>query len=262
MPTSELISLQTEIKSIISDIDDEEISEEHQILDRLKRVFKTSLKLEKLTITGILRLNLQKVVCPQDCIEALEDLRAIITEIRNGDIDLLDYRDKQNQLDQLNFRLGDLISTQKKFKKICKAESELNESLKYVLFDLESDLNAATSEYDVLQDLVKIYAETVEGNPDATMSTKQVMRHNLDNCDVLPEIVRDKLYKLRQIIKDIRSCTIDLESEDPSEKRVLITQLKKIEDMLPNDGDTPLKSAIHKKKNSPNRWWEEEKSMQ
>lgn len=94
------------------------------------------------------------------------------------------------------------------------------------------------------------------------MSTKQVLRHNLDTCDVLPEIVRDKLYKLRQIIKDIRSCTIDLDSEDPSEKRVLIGRLKKIEDMVPSDGDTPLKSAINKKKNCGNKWWEEEKSMQ
>jgi hypothetical protein len=97
MPTFELTTLQTEIKSIISDIDDEEISEEHQILDRLKRVFKTALKLDKLTITGILRLNIRKMVCPEPCVQPLEELRTIITDIRNGDIDLLDYRAKQDQ---------------------------------------------------------------------------------------------------------------------------------------------------------------------
>lgn len=224
----DMVALKTEVKFLIYDIEQREIKQEHQVLSNIQEIFNCCLDLNMISINKIIKLDLTKFDIDKNLIYPLSELKEVIKDIRNGNIDLLDNDCKEENLVKLANRLKSIFETRVSTRENSNV-GPLNESIKFVIFDIEMLGPDEINEYNILKDLIQIYSDAVEKS--ANMTVKQVIRHNLQDSNNLASVVVKKLEDIKSIIKDIKSCFIDLYSNDPEEKDKLLNRLRQVQEI-------------------------------
>ena len=227
---ADLTALKNEIKFLVYDVEQKVVKQEHQILSILQEIFKKTLDQNKISVTQIIKYNFDADELAEGMLSSLIDLRELVKDIRNGNIDLLDDDCRDFNLSKLLNRLNGICEVRLTTHKNVNVSS-LNESIKFVIFDIEILDCDEINEYTVLKDLVQIYSDAVEDSSKASMNARQVIRHNLDDCSNLKFGVLTKLDQIKSIVKDIKSCYIDLYSGDEEEKSKLLERMRSVQEV-------------------------------